>query len=58
MFAMGFLLDDKIEKYFRTYENILNILAKLGGLKESLLLIIGILICPLSKLHLNIRLVN
>lgn len=41
-------LDDKKIVYYRTYDNILNILGIIGGLFDSLLAVVGFLINPLA----------
>jgi hypothetical protein len=55
---MNLVLDDKQIKYFRTYNTILDILGAIGGLFDLLLFIGLIIIGPISKLSLDLHLVN
>ena len=43
-------LDDKKITYFRSYDNLLNILGSISGLYELLLFLVGLLIIPITKI--------
>lgn len=52
------MLDDKFTINYRTYDNILNIIGNIGGLKEFLFLVLSLLMRPLTKFSLNLHLIN
>jgi hypothetical protein len=52
------MLDDKNIRIYRTYDNFLIILGNIGGLLSMLLFVAGLIVEPLSKLSLNLDLVN
>ncbi len=58
LLTFAFMLDDKKLTYYRTYDNILGILGNVGGLLQTLVFLAGMLVYPLSKISLNIELVN
>jgi hypothetical protein len=51
-------LDDKKITYFRSYENLLNILGSITGLFELLVVLAGLIFIPITKLSQNTVLVN
>jgi hypothetical protein len=52
------MLDDKKITYFRNYKNILNIIADIGGLLKVLMTLAAIIIGPISRMLLNLLMVN
>lgn len=55
---MLIILDDRSITYFRTYGNILDILANVMGLLNPLLVIGGLLVQPLSNISFDLLLCN
>lgn len=56
--TVAFLLDNKKITYFRTYKNILNIFADVGGILKVLMTVAALLVGPFSELFLNLLMVN
>ena len=56
--SFSILFDDTTVSYHRTYYNILFVLANIGGLANLLFLLGNFFIKPISKLALDIFLVN
>lgn len=51
-------MDEKEILYYRTYDNILNILGSIGGLLELMGLILGFILKPLNNLAADLFLAN
>lgn len=51
-------LDNKKITYFRSYDNLLNILGSISGLFELLVVVAGFILIPVTKLSQNTFLVN
>jgi hypothetical protein len=49
------MLDDKMTINYRTYENILSIMANIGGLKEFIFILISLGMKPLTRFSLNMH---
>jgi len=43
------MLDEKMITYYRTYDNIFNILGSIGGLYDALVFVVALFIAPLTK---------
>jgi hypothetical protein len=56
--TLAFILDDKKITYFRTYKNILNIIADVSGILKVLLTLGSFIVMPISEMLLNLLLVN
>ena len=55
---MAIFLDNKILLYNRTYNTILDILGNIGGLFDLLLFVGMVIVGPISKISLDLNLVN
>ncbi|CAD8114123.1 unnamed protein product [Paramecium sonneborni] len=52
------ILDDREVLYYRTYNNILDILGQMGGLLELMLLLVGLFVKPFNKLSCDLFLAS
>jgi hypothetical protein len=48
------MLDEKKIEYFRTYDNLFNVLGSIGGLFDALVFLSSLIVLPLTKLSQNI----
>ncbi|CAD8191088.1 unnamed protein product [Paramecium octaurelia] len=51
-------LDDREALYYRTYNNILDILGQMGGLLELILFVVGVVVKPINKLSCDLFLAS
>jgi hypothetical protein len=55
---VNFNLDDKVERYTRTYRTFFDILGSVGGIHNFLSIFFGLIMGPLTKLSQQITIIN